>query len=50
MNLEHPYILLVEDDPSHANSFLVKPVVNARFAAIMETLGDYWLTWNECPR
>jgi len=34
---------------SHANSYLVKPMDHARFAAMLETVGDYWLTWNECP-
>ena len=32
---------------SHANSYLVKPVDFPRFVALMETLGRYWLTWNE---
>lgn len=32
---------------NHANSYLVKPVDFPRFVALMETLGRYWLTWNE---
>lgn len=34
---------------SHANSYLVKPVDFPRFVALLETLGCYWLTWNENP-
>ena len=33
----------------HANSYLVKPVDFPQFVALMETLGYYWLAWNECP-
>jgi CheY-like chemotaxis protein len=33
----------------HANSYLVKPVDFAQFVALTETLGYYWLAWNECP-
>ena len=34
---------------SHANSYLVKPVDFAQFTALMETLGYYWLAWNQYP-
>ena len=34
---------------SHANSYLVKPVDFQQFSALMETLGYYWLAWNEYP-
>jgi CheY-like chemotaxis protein len=34
---------------SHANSYLVKPVDFVQFTALMETLGYYWLAWNEYP-
>ena len=34
---------------SHANSYLVKPVDFRQFSALMETLGYYWLAWNEYP-
>jgi len=33
----------------HANSYLVKPVDFAQFTALMETLGYYWLAWNQYP-
>jgi CheY-like chemotaxis protein len=33
----------------HANSYLVKPVDYRQFQALMETLGYYWLAWNEFP-
>ena len=33
----------------HANSYLVKPVDFAQFAALMETLDYYWLAWNQYP-
>jgi hypothetical protein len=46
MNREGSSMLLVEEDPSMP----VKPLYSTRFAAMMETLGDYWLTWRECPR
>lgn len=35
---------------SHANSYLVKPMDAASFSAMLKTAGDYWLTWNECPK
>lgn len=34
---------------NHANSFLVKPVDFSQFVALMETLGYYWLAWNQYP-
>jgi len=34
---------------SHANSYLVKPVDFPQFVALMESLGYYWLAWNEYP-
>ena len=33
----------------HANSYLVKPVDFPQFIALMETLGYYWLAWNQNP-
>lgn len=34
---------------SHANSYLVKPVDFSRFVDLMESLGYYWLVWNQSP-
>jgi CheY-like chemotaxis protein len=34
---------------NHANSFMVKPVDHKQFVALMETIGYYWLAWNEFP-
>jgi CheY-like chemotaxis protein len=34
---------------NRANSYLVKPVDFPQFVALMETLGRYWLIWNEIP-
>ena len=34
---------------NHANSYLVKPVDFEQFTEMMETLGYYWLAWNEYP-
>lgn len=34
---------------SHANSYLVKPVDFPQFVALMESLGYYWLVWNQYP-
>jgi CheY-like chemotaxis protein len=34
---------------NHANSYLVKPVDFRKFVDLMETLGYYWLAWNEYP-
>ncbi len=34
---------------SHANSYLVKPVDFGQFVELMETLGYYWLVWNQHP-
>lgn len=34
---------------NHANSYLVKPVEYSHFAELMETLGYYWLAWNQQP-
>ena len=33
----------------HANSFLVKPVDFTQFSKLMDTLGYYWLAWNQYP-
>lgn len=33
----------------HANSYLVKPVDLPQFVSLMESLGYYWLAWNEFP-
>jgi CheY-like chemotaxis protein len=33
---------------NHANSYLVKPMDFAQFHKLMETLGFYWLVWNQC--
>ena len=33
----------------HANSYLVKPVDFSQFLSLMDTLGYYWLAWNEYP-
>ena len=32
-----------------ANSYLVKPVEFSKFVALMDTLGYYWLAWNQYP-
>jgi CheY-like chemotaxis protein len=40
---------MVKAYASHANSYLVKPVDFEQFSALMETLGYYWLAWNEYP-
>ncbi len=34
---------------AHANSYLVKPVDFPQFVELLETLGYYWLAWNERP-
>ena len=33
----------------HANSYLVKPVDFEKFIALMQSIGYYWLAWNEYP-
>jgi len=33
----------------HANSYLVKPVDFPQFVSLMESLGYYWLAWNQNP-
>jgi len=33
----------------HANSYLVKPVDFLQFSQLMDTLGYYWIAWNEYP-
>lgn len=33
----------------HANSYLVKPVDFSQFTELLETLGYYWLAWNQKP-
>lgn len=40
---------LVKAYDFHANSYLVKPVDFTQFVSLMETLGYYWLAWNEYP-
>jgi CheY-like chemotaxis protein len=40
---------LVKAYKYHANSYLVKPVDFPQFITLMETLGYYWLAWNEYP-
>lgn len=34
---------------SHANSYLTKPADHLQFAALLESLGYYWLAWNRHP-
>ena len=34
---------------SFANSYLVKPVDYTQFVALMQSLGYYWLAWNDYP-
>ena len=34
---------------SHANSYLVKPVEFEQFVELIDTLGYYWLAWNQNP-
>lgn len=34
---------------SYVNSYIVKPVDHAQFVALMQTLGYYWLAWNDYP-
>lgn len=33
----------------HANSYLVKPVDFSRFVDLMDSVGYYWLVWNQQP-
>lgn len=33
----------------HANSYVVKPMDFAKFEALMDDLGSYWLAWNQNP-
>jgi CheY-like chemotaxis protein len=33
----------------HANSYLVKPVDFAKFTTLTDTLGYYWMAWNQYP-
>ncbi|MCX7047060.1 MAG: response regulator [Candidatus Sumerlaeota bacterium] len=40
---------IVKAYDNHANSYLVKPVDFAQFVKLMDTLGYYWLAWNEYP-
>ena len=40
---------MVKAYDNHANSYLVKPVDFAQFVKLMDTLGYYWLAWNEYP-
>ncbi|MBF0560182.1 MAG: response regulator [Nitrospirae bacterium] len=40
---------MVKAYDGHANSYLVKPVDFCQFVELMETLGYYWLAWNENP-
>jgi CheY-like chemotaxis protein len=34
----------------HANSYLVKPVDFPQFVDLIQSLGYYWLVWNELPQ
>jgi len=34
---------------SYVNSYIVKPVDYSQFVALMQTLGYYWLAWNDFP-
>jgi CheY-like chemotaxis protein len=40
---------MVKAYTSHANSYLVKPVDFGQFLILMDTLGYYWLVWNQYP-
>ena len=40
---------IVKAYDSYANSYLVKPVDFSQFVKLMDTLGYYWLAWNEYP-
>jgi len=40
---------IVKAYDNHANSYLVKPVDFPQFVKLMDTLGYYWLAWNEYP-
>lgn len=33
----------------HANSYLVKPVDFSQFLGLIESIGYYWLVWNQHP-
>jgi CheY-like chemotaxis protein len=33
----------------HANSYLVKPVEFSQFLTLIESIGYYWLVWNQHP-
>lgn len=35
---------------NHANSYVVKPLDLSKFSALLDTVGYYWLVWNEHPR
>jgi DNA-binding response OmpR family regulator len=34
---------------NYVNSYLVKPVDYSQFVALMQSLGYYWLAWNDYP-
>ena len=34
----------------HANSYVVKPMDFDKFKGLMDTIGSYWLDWNQNPR
>ncbi len=34
---------------NHANSYLVKPLNLSQFMSMLESIGFYWLTWNQSP-
>ena len=40
---------MVKAYENHANSYLVKPVDFPQFLKLMESLGYYWLAWNQYP-
>ena len=35
---------------NHANSYVVKPLDLNKFTALLDTIGYYWLVWNERPK
>ncbi len=40
---------VAETHDSHANSYLVKPGEFTQFLELIDTLGYYWLAWNQNP-
>jgi len=35
---------------NHANSYVTKPLDLAQFTTLLDTLGYYWLVWNQPPQ